>query len=233
MKKTIMTTAIVALLLAGSVLAQCPDTVGFFTTQGGQVLPGRVSEAWCGGVPGQPGNTENALSWDGMVLGTQWRVWGMAIDNTGATLISDDVNPVTGNGSRTYRTFYDGGQYWLAGTGPWGDGFNAVTGDITSYMVVTTVTVVAGNAVGATSNVTFTGAFSDCPAANDCAIEFGIANAILVWNPAMGPMPADYPDFLCGAATGELFDACCVTISIDCVVAAEEATWGSLKALYR
>ena len=232
MKKLLLMVA-VGVLLAGSASAQCPHTVGIFSsTGGGPVLDGRVSEAWCSGYPGQPGNTENALSWDGATLGTQWHVWGMAIDASGAILISDTVNPY-GYGTRTYQTFYDGGQFSLAGTGPWGDGYNDVTGTITSYIVVTTMTFVGGQVVGVTSNVSFNGYFSECPDANGCIIEFGIANATRVWMSGQGTMPANYPGFLCGASLGELFDACCITISIQCQVATDESTWGALKGLYR
>ena len=228
-----LVTVLILLLVAQSAPAVCPDTVGMFSsTGGGALLPGRVSEGWCGGYPGQPGNLENALSWNGSTLGTQWRVWGMGIDAAGAILLHDGVNPSTGNGTRTYQTAYDGGQYWLSGTGPWGDGVNDLTGDLTSYLVVTTITYVANNPVGATSNVSFAGTFGACPAANGCVIEFGIANAMLVWRPGAGAMPANYPEFLCGT-TGELFDACCITISIDCIVPIESSTWGSLKGLYR
>lgn len=232
MKKLLLTAALVIALAAGA-YAQCPHTVGIFTsTGGGPVLNGRVSEAWCNGNPGQPGNTEDAYSWDGATLGTQWHVWGMAMDAAGAVLIADTVNQ-WGYGTRTYQTFYDGGQFLLDAAGPWGDGWNDVTGSITSYLVVTTMTFVGGQVVGATSNVSFTGYFSECPQANGCAIEFGIANATRVWMSGQGTMPAGYPAFLCNATLGELFDACCVTISIQCTVGAEEATWGSLKGLFR
>lgn len=232
MKFGIATLAMIAMAAGGNALAVCPHTVGVFGTAGGQVLPGRVSEAWCGGYPGQTGNVENAESWDGSGLGTQWRVWGMSIDAAGAVLIADTINPTTGNGTRTYQTFYDGGQYWLDGAGDWGDGFNDLTGSLTSYMVVTTITYIRNNPVGATSNVSFTGDFGACPNSNGCVIEFGIANAMLVWRPGLAPLPAAYPAFLCGA-TGELFDACCITISIQCTVPTEDSTWGSLKGLYR
>jgi hypothetical protein len=226
------------LVLALPAMAQCPDEVGIFMTGNGTLLGGRVSEAWCGAngepiMPGRPGNTENAMSWDGTALGTQWRVWDMAIDENGAGEIGNTLDG-NGNGTITYSTNYLGGQFWLSKDHTWSYGIVDLMGDITSYLVITTVTYVAGNAVGATSNVSFTGVFSDCPQANGCVIEFAIANAILVWSSAYGtPLPADYPDFLCGADMGELFDACCITASLDCLVSAEESTWGAVKSLYR
>lgn len=220
------------ILLAASASAQCPGTVGAFSSNdGGPVLNGRVSEAWCAGAPGQPGNLENAYSWDGAVLGTQWHVWDMAIDAAGATLIADNVDGY-GNGTRTYQTFYAGGQFFLAGTGPWGDGGD-LTGTLTSFVVYTTITFVAGQQVGASSNISFAGNFTSCPAPNLCRIEFAIANACRVWMSGGGDMPAGYPALLCGADLGELWDTCCMTIYIDCLVPTEDASWGAIKGLYR
>ncbi|MCX5752176.1 MAG: hypothetical protein NTW97_00880 [Candidatus Krumholzibacteria bacterium] len=57
---------------------------GVYSTSNGTVLGGHASEAWCTGVgPGRVGNMESAMSWDGANLGTQWKVWGMAIDAAG------------------------------------------------------------------------------------------------------------------------------------------------------
>jgi hypothetical protein len=173
------------------------------------------------------------MSWDDAMLGTQWKAWGMSINDAGAVLINDTVDE-NGNGSRTYSTLYDGGEYWLDGSYDWTEGDVDLTGQILNYLVVTTVTYVGGNAVAQTSNVTFQGSFDDCPEGNDCVIEFAIANAILVWRSDSGlPMPADYPDFLCDATEGEFFQANDVTIVINCAVATENATWSSLKRLYR
>jgi hypothetical protein len=227
------------LLMGGTMVlfAQCPDAVGVWTTNNGSLLSGRVSEAWCGddgtAGPGEPGNTENAMSWEDPVLGAQWKAWGMYIDGSGALLIATYNHP-NGNVTNTWRTNYLGGEYWLSGTHTWGAGVD-LAGVLTSYVVTTDVTYDAGgNFLGAVSNVNFTGRFTDCPEANACVINFAIANAMLVWRTGFPvPMPAGYPPFLCGATEGELFDACCITISIDCLVETEEATWGSIKGFYR
>jgi hypothetical protein len=68
----------VALLLSTYVSAQDCDNVnnpdGYYTTSG-ELLAGRVSEANCAGMgPGYPGNTQDAMSWDGTTLMTQWHV---------------------------------------------------------------------------------------------------------------------------------------------------------------
>lgn len=219
--------------------AQCPNAIGQWKTNDGTMIGGRASEAWCGAdgaaiEGGKPGNTQNAMSWDGVSLGTQWRAWGMAIDGNGALLISDMVDPVSGNGIRSYSTNYVDGQFWLTRHNTWSDGVGDLTGILTSFNVVTTVTIRSWAPVGASSNITFTGDFLNCPGANGCEIRFGITNALLAWNPAFGgSMPADYPALLCGANTGEVFDVCCITIDIYCVVDAEETSWGSVKALFQ
>ncbi len=235
MKTRVMVMAAVLLLAAVPALAQCPHTTGIFSTYNGLLLGGRVSEAWCGTDgspgPGEPGNMEDAMSWDGATLGTQWRVWGMAIDATGAVLVSNNLDGF-GNGYQDYSTNYVGGQFWLSGSGPWGNGLD-LTGTLTSYNVSTRITFVGGQQVGATSNVYFTGLFSNCPSGNNCVIEYTIANAMRVWMSGGGAMPANYPGFLCSATMGELFDACCIQASIQCAVPGEDASWGAIKSLYR
>jgi hypothetical protein len=236
MKAKVLVLLAALLVVAVPALSQCPHNVGVFSTYAGTLLGGRVSEAWCGidGTPGpgEPGNTEDTMSWDGASLGTQWRVWGMAIDAAGAVLVGSSVDAF-GNGWMDYSTNYTGGQFWLAGSGPWGDGVTHLTGPLTGYNVSTRITLVGGQQVGATSNVYFTGSFSNCPAGNNCVIQYTIANAIRVWMTGGGTMPANYPGFLCGAGSGELFDACCIQTSIQCAVPEDASSWGTIKSLYR
>ncbi len=222
--------ATLAVLFAVGSHAQCP-VPGTYSTYTTTVLPGRASEAWCGDVgPGVPGNTEDALSWDGVALGGQWRAWGMYIDETGAVESGRDMDGF-GNGWIDYETGYLGGQFWLTKDHTWGDGITDPTGTITYYNVGTRVTYIGGLPVGATSNVTFRGVFNGCP---DCVLEYVITNAMQVWRSDSGiPRPDDYPDFLCGASSGELFDVCCITACIRGNVANEEKSWGAIKSLYR
>lgn len=230
--------SILMLACAGTVLAQCPNAIDTWSTTTGTMLGGRASEAWCGAdgfpvVGGVPGNTQNAQSWNGAALSTQWQAFGMEIDANGAMLISDTVN-ASGNGARTYNTFYTGGQFWLSRDHSWADGLADLTGQLTSYQVITTITFVAFNPVGATSNITFTGAFDNCPGTNECEITFTIANAILIWRADSGlPMPTNYPPFLCSANLGEFFDICCITMQINCAVPLRDENWSTLKAMYR
>ncbi len=222
-----------AMLVANSAFAVCAHqpVQGSYSTTTGTMIGGRASEAFCSGVmPGVPGNTQNAMSWNGAVLGGQWTLSGMVIDAAGAVATSQyfDAN---GNGYIDYVTNYMGGAFWLSGAGNWGDGLGDFSGQITYYNVGTKVSYFGWQPIGATSNITFRGVFNDC---NYCFIDYGTANSLLMWSSGGGTMPANYPAFLCGASAGELHDVCCVTIHILCdVTSAEQSTWGAIKTLYR
>ena len=224
-------------LAAGSALAACPDVIGIWssnpeTNPDYALLNGRVSEAWCNGAPGDPGNTQNAVSWDGSSLGTEWMISGMSISAGGPVLVFDGVSG--GNGVRIYQIAYDGGEFWLDGGGAWTSGDVDLHGTIHDYLVVMTVTYSGGEVVAAVSNITFNGVFGDCPEENACVIEFAIANAALIWRADWDtPMPTDYPDFLCGATMGELFSTSDITLGINCAVATEDHSWSSVKDMYR
>lgn len=231
MKSTaLVCTVLLVTLSAFGVQAQCPvpDTYSTYTST---ILSGRASEAWCGDAgPGRPGNTENAASWNGSALGTQWKAWGMYIDEFGAAESGSNIDGF-GNGWIDYETNYLGGEFWLSKDHIWGDGVNDITGTITYYNVATRVTLVGGQPVGATSNIYFTGVFDGCP---DHILEYAITNAMQVWRSDSGnPKPGNYPGMLCGANSGELFDVCCITASIRESVAVEESSWGAVKEMYK
>lgn len=221
------------LLVATYAFAGCPHKPkdGIYSTNTGALIGGRVSEAYCTGVgPGVPGNMQNAMSWNGAALGTQWKIWGMAIDGAGAVETGRFFDAY-GNGWIDYVTNYTGGQFWLSGAGAWGDGLGDFSGAITYYNVGAKVSYVGWQQIGVTANISFTGVFNEC---DWCFIDYGIANSILVWKTGMPAMPANYPPFLCGANGGELHDVCCVTFSIFCdITPTEETTWGAIKGLYR
>ncbi len=144
-------------LVAGSSLAACPDVLGIWssnpeTNPDYALLNGRISEGWCNGAPGAPGNTQNAMSWDGATLGTDWMIWGMTINAGGPVLVFDGVSG--GNGVRIYQTAYDGGEFILDGSGEWTSGDVDLNGTIHDYLVVTTVTYSGGAVVAAVSNIT-------------------------------------------------------------------------------
>ncbi len=108
---------------------------GVYSTNTGILVGGRVSEAFCAGAgPGVPGNMQHALSWIGAALGTQWKMWGMAIDGAGAVETARFFDAF-GNGWIDYITNYTGGQFWLSGAGAWGDGLGDFAGAITYFNV--------------------------------------------------------------------------------------------------
>jgi hypothetical protein len=97
--------------------------------------------------------------------------------------------------------------------------------------VTARVTLVAGNPVGVTSNISITGVFDVCPM---CSIHI-VANSARLWMTGdAAAMPANYPPFLCGANSGELHYSCCLQASVMCeVTGTEESTWGAIKEMYR
>lgn len=234
-KVKVIVTAL-TILIAGSALAACPDNVGVWSSvENGQadypILNGRMSEAWCGGMPLAVGNTQDLMSWDGAELGTEWRFFDLAA--TSVDLSFDGV--VDGNGVRIYSAIYEGGQFLLDGSGSWTTGDVDLTGGINDYVMTSTLTYVDGEVVAAVSNIAFyESAFDDCPDFNNCRVEFAILNTALVWrsDTATVPMPADYPGFACDANMGELHNCSDVTLSIVCTVASEAASWSDIKGLY-
>jgi hypothetical protein len=237
MRKVNVIAIMIAVLLVGQAFAACPDRLGTWSSipesnPDFPLLNGRVSEAWCNGAPGDPGNTQNAMSWDGADLGLEWKLFGMAINAAGPYLVFDGVDG-NGNGTRIYQTDYDDGEFWLGGSGDWTFGDVDLFGQVVDYLVVTTQTLQAGEVVASVSNITFRGPFDDCAEANGCRIDFAIANAALAWMSGdADPMPANFPPFLCSADLGELHTTSDITLAIDCNVATEAHSWSDVKAIY-
>jgi hypothetical protein len=247
--KVLKTLLVVAgvMLLASTVSAQfcgCPEDhipyQRWWRTNDGSLLPGRVSETWCGKygypvMPGVPGNTEYAQSWDGANLGTQWELWGMEIDAAGAGE-TDRYFDEHGNGYIDYVTNYTGGRFWLSGAHFGPPGSVDFEGILTYFNVGTRVSYTLGEVTGVTSNVLLNGWMTET--CECCYIEFAIANAIRVWVEGEGAPPVPYPPFICDenktpGGTGELFDACCITVSISCPNSGEESSWGAIKQLLK
>ncbi len=220
------------ILLASAAFGECTTKPkdGIYATSAGTILSGRSSEAWCSGEgPGRPGNTENAMSWDGANLGAQWKIYGMASSGAVETARYFDAY---GNGWIDYTTNYAGGSFWLSSTGAWGDGSTDYSGAVTYFNVGARVTYYGWSPVGVTSNILMSGSFNDCAG---CAIQYSIDNAMLIWQTGYPTaMPADYPPFLCSATAGELYDVCCIIMKVYCTpVSTDQSTWGSIKSLYR
>jgi hypothetical protein len=213
-----------------------PPLVGTYKSLLGGILPGRASEsAACDGCDGQLGNMLDAASWNGSTLGTNWQITCPQI-SAAPILIFDGV--VAGNGQRIYQTVYSGGTLWLAGSGAWGTGDPAYTGGFTSFYVVATQQLVAGQVVGVVSNINFTGSLDGY----DNCFTLAISNAELVGATPGAPSESGaFPAFegpsdcnLTGTH-GAYWDVHDLTFSIlgRCEVSTRRSTWGAVKNMYR
>jgi hypothetical protein len=219
---------IVLMIGAASVTAG-PPVNGTYKSTLGQFDEGREGSSWAGGGFLSVGNVLHAESWDGGALGGDWKiVCPLAV---AVILIDDSV--IGGNGHRIYMITYAGGYVELGGAGPWAGGDASYTGSIDTYAEFRTIQYVGGVKVGSDSdhsvNARLNGYTSTC-------VVWGIGNG--VWR-GEGALPAGHPAYLdpnCGLwpGVGHFGDIRDLTISIHgCAVATEEATWGSVKALYR
>lgn len=226
------------LLVAGSAYAG-PPAAGVYLSNdfGGTMLPGRFSESWVNPAAshGQIGNTLNAMSWNGAVLGSEWKVWCPSIVIP-PVLVSDNRDP-NGTGDVTYQTQYGGGLFWMSKNGPWGDGIADYTGVVQTFVVTTTYQYVFGQLLGIRGNVTMTAVFDGY----DNCMKYSINNTAFVNTTDMMPAPADYPPFYDNnCATGTVTRGGWGTVTElalqiygSCTVGAKDATWGVIKNLYK
>jgi hypothetical protein len=231
-------TAILFVLIVLALGAQAgPPVAGVYYSYdmpGGSFNAGRFAESWAGpGRDGQMGNTVNAMSWDGMALGTEWKLWCPSIQ-TAPVLVGNTVDG-NGNGEMTWRTVYSGGHFFLGAAGPWGD--VDYGGDLAGFIVTATYLFVFGEIEGIRSNVT---SWGEIEGYTNC-MEYEINNAAFFGNTDDNPpMPADYPALLdedCNTGVwtrGGWGSATQVAIRIkgSCTVASEASTWGRVKALF-
>lgn len=231
-------TTLTLMLIAGTAFATPPQTGVYLSNDfGGVMLTGRFSESWVNpsASHGQVGNTIDAMSWNGAVLGTEWKVWCPSIALP-PTLVSDNRDG-NGTGDVTYQTTYGGGVYWMSKNGPWGDGSVDYTGTVQSFMIVTTYQYVFGQLLGIRSNVTMIGKFDGY----DNCMEYTINNAAFVGTTDVMPLPSDYPPFYdSSCATGTVsrggwgtVTQIAIRIYGSCAVATRPASWGAIKALYK
>ena len=229
--------SLIVILVSGSAFAAAPLNGDYQSTDlGGPVYLGRYTEAWdAGGSATGAGTTLNAESWDGAVLGTQWRYWCGTESSPGVLLI-DNVN-TSGNGNRTYMKTFDGGYIWLSGTGPWANGDPDYYGTIDSYTEFETIQYTNWVPIAAVTNVQATVHFDNYP---EQCMAFSIGNGSRVASTEIGEtIPANYPDLLdpsCNATRteGAAWDFFTVTLSITgCAVGTEDASWGSIKSMYQ
>jgi hypothetical protein len=226
-------------LIAVPAFAGAPTQGTYYTYDmpNGSFNTGHFSESWVDpGQHGQHGNTINAQSWDGILLGDEWKLWCPSIQ-TDPVLVSNTVDG-NGDGEVTWRTTYTGGHFWFSDDGPWENVLEPqeYTGDLDFFTVTTTYQYVGGEILGIRSNVVSYGQFDGF---TDC-MEYTINNAAFFGTTDEGPKPAEFPEFLdenCGTGTWSRGGWGSVTeialrIRGDCDVATQPSTWGQIKSLY-
>jgi hypothetical protein len=207
------------------------------TDIGGTIPAGRYTEGWdAGGGALLASTTQNCGSWDGSALGGVWK-YTCGTATAPATLVFSTVN-AQGNGNRTYMMPFDGGIFWLSGSGPWANGDPDYPGTFDSYVEYETIQYSNWVPISAVTNVQAAAHFNDYPT---LCMGFSIGNGSRVGTTDLGNvMPADYPAMLdptC-APTRTLgawwnFTSITITLTPDCATPAKPSTWGSLKAIYR
>jgi len=239
MKRFVITAIFLVSLVPVLAIAGPPlDGIYKSVDVGGVISTGHYTEAWeAGGGALMPGTTLNAESWDGSNLGLEWKYWCATI-NIAPTLLIDSVNPVTGNGNRTYMKQFNGGYIWLSGTGPWANGDVDYPGTIDTYVEFETIQYANWVPVHAISNVQATAHFDNYP---ETCMNFAVANGVEVGSTDSGGMkPAEYPDFLqamtCSPVLtlGAWWDMKDLSLAITgCSVPVEEMSWGAIKSHYK
>ena len=204
------------------------------TDLAGAVLTGSFSESWMpAGTHGQPGNTVDAMSWDGATLGSQWKFSCPSIVAPPSVL--SDSRDGTGTGDVTYQTSYSGGVFWLAAGGPWGDNSNDYTGTLQNFTVRTVYHYTENQVASIQSSVSTLGSFDG---SSHC-LEYTINSATFMGTTEYSAKPASYPDFLAancnpsGADRGAWGSVQGISLTIlHCRVAVEPAAWSLVKRLY-
>jgi hypothetical protein len=200
---------------------------------------GREASSWAvggGGFTGV-GNVLHAESWDGAALGGDWKI---VCPQVAAVVVLVDL-VFGGTGQRIYQITYSGGYIELDGGGPWGTGDPLYTGLIDTYTEIRTAQWVWNPVLLISEKV---GSVSDHAVSahlqgySETCMTWAIGNGVwLGESPAV--KPAGYPTFLdsnCSdsAGPGHWGDITDLTLSVTgCAVGTTEATWGTVKALYK
>jgi len=238
MRKWLFAVLLLAVALAPALALAGPPANGTYKTLYGTVLPGKATESMPADLAeGQLGNMVWGESWNGMALGTEWKVMCPQIVSP-PVLVFDGVDG-NGNGQRAWHTVYAGGTMWLSGAGAWAGGDAFYVADLSAFSTTVYKQYIGGQIVGAVTNINLTGVFRGYVKCFDMAIS----NAELVgWTPVgyppqVGPFPPFYGPSNCTLLGnhGTYWDAHDITLSIlgACVVPTFPSTWGQLKATYR
>jgi hypothetical protein len=231
---------LLSVLVLLPMLTQATPVTGIYISNdldpGSTFITGRAA-VWRSGINSGLPHVAHIQSWDGVSLGTQWDM-SCAVENS--NFLTQD-NRIAGNGTIVYTSTFSGGTFnFYAGGWPWGDG----TGTLGTTTLITTVRYQMSGGVSrpfaSVVNGDTSGLFS-----NGCQLSFVIANGAGVGEtssllPTL-TKPATYPTFLdntCAPASpslqfGTWGNVITITMGIDCVVAGEPSTWGSIKSIYR
>jgi len=230
-------------LVQGVAAAGYPLLPGTYKTLLGTIQPGRATESMPYDLgEGIDGNMLNAESWDGTLLGDNWKV--TCAQKSGPAVLIGDVT--IGNlRQMTYLTPYSGGLLWLSGSGAWAaGGAPYYEGVLTSFTVTAVKQYLDGQLVRVVSNINFSGTFPGAAGGPSNCITMDISNAQLIGmtgNPGLPPPVGTWPIFLgpldCSlvGAHGTYWSVSDVTLSIigDCATPTRVSTWGRVKSIYR
>jgi hypothetical protein len=238
---TILPVILVLALLAPSAFAVDGPIPGTYKTLTGTIQPGKATESMPADLAeGQLGNMIWAESWNGSVLGSNWKVMCAQIASS-PQLVFDNVDG-NGNGQRAYRTDYTGGLLWLDGNGAWYNAASpaaAYSAAISSFSITVYKQIVGGQPSGAVSNIAISG---DIEGYASC-FTLAISNAELAgytplgYPPALGPFPLFRGPSDCSTVGnhGTYWNVHDVTLNIigQCSTPTRSSTWGRIKTLYR
>lgn len=200
---------------------------------GGTVQEGRATNSWSmvgNGAMGV-GDVWNAMSWNGVALGVEWKFECVVSPIAQAVQDNRDGN---GTGTVVLTTNYSGGTFFLSKNGPWGDGTQDFTGMVAGTQIITTLQYVQFVLITARENINSSGFFAP---PSSCALTFLLTNGVRLGDTDSGAVPANYPALLdpnCQPTRiyGSWSDIVDVTLQIDCALPVEASTWGGVKALY-
>lgn len=231
-------------LFALPVLAGPPANGAYHSVDlGGSIKLGHGSESWPDnfndGSWGIVGNTFQAQSWDGSLLGTQWS-WECITLCAEPTLQNDNLDE-NQTGYQTWRHEYCGGRVWLNGSGEeWDGGDPYYEADIVNFVSYVTYQYHQGLIVGTIANISMTAVFDGY----DTCMEFVIANATGLGytdidGDPLGNLPPGFPSFMMAncsetGSRGSWCDISGLTVIITgCSTSTGETSWSQLKSLYR
>jgi hypothetical protein len=233
MRNVILVSILAVVLAVGAAAVNAgPPVNGTYKSTNGDFDEGREASSWPGGNTFlSVGNVLHAESWSGAALGGDWKILCPVVVDV--TLLYSTV--VAGTGQTAYLITYTGGYVELGGAGPWAGGDALYMGVIDTYYETRTLQFASGPMVGSVSDHAVSASIQGYTAS---CVAFGIGNGVWLGN-SPGAKPANYPDYRdancnAGPTDGHWGDIRDLTMTVQgCAVATKQATWGSVKSLYR